>query len=199
MAPRAPNARAHRIKADIGLRRHDRFWERQNAPQGDPEDCCSVTATTAPLRPSAIQTAALARHYDGSTLSLRTRSGRECCEDFPELAAIAGNLGKHRVTLDGELVCLRDDARPDFAPLRRRLTGTVRKRHPVMFQTFDVLHLEGVVAKRLDSKYLAAGGAWPGSSTSSAARSGAPSPAFAARCKGTPKRCSSRAETLTVR
>lgn len=81
--------------------------------------------------------------YDGRTVSLRTRDGRECSEDFPELAAIARKLGKQRVTLDGELVCLRDDGRPDFAPLRRRLTGSVRNRHPCVFQIFDVLHLDG--------------------------------------------------------
>ena len=57
--------------------------------------------------------------YDGS-VALRTRHGRECSADFPELAEIASALGKHRVTLDGELVCLRSDGRPDFARLRRR-------------------------------------------------------------------------------
>jgi hypothetical protein len=31
--------------------------------------------------------------YDGRSVSLRTRHGRECAEDFPELAEIAGVLG----------------------------------------------------------------------------------------------------------
>ena len=56
--------------------------------------------------------------YDGRSVSLRTRHGRECAEDFPELAEIAGVLGDHRVTLDGELVCLRPEATrtsPGFA------------------------------------------------------------------------------------
>jgi ATP dependent DNA ligase domain len=56
--------------------------------------------------------------YDGRTVTLRTRSGRECSDDFPELLFIADALGKRRVILDGELVCLRDDGRPDFAWLR---------------------------------------------------------------------------------
>ena len=81
--------------------------------------------------------------YDGRKVLLRTRNGRECSEDFPQLAAIAGKLGKHRVALDGELVCLREDGHPDFAPVRRRLTGSVRNRHPCVFQIFDVLHLDG--------------------------------------------------------
>jgi bifunctional non-homologous end joining protein LigD len=81
--------------------------------------------------------------YDGRSVSLRTRHGRECAADFPELAAIRSVLGKRRVTLDGELVCLDRDGRPDFAQLRRRLTGSTRGRHPVMLQVFDLLHLDG--------------------------------------------------------
>jgi bifunctional non-homologous end joining protein LigD len=80
---------------------------------------------------------------DGRSVSLRTRNGRDCSEQFPELAAIAGALGKRRVTLDGELVCLRSDGRPDFARLRHRLTGSPTNRHPAMLQLFDVLHLDG--------------------------------------------------------
>jgi len=81
--------------------------------------------------------------YDGCSVSLRTRNGRECSEDFPELAAIADVLGKRWVTLDGELVCLRSDGRPDFARLRHRLTGSATARHPAMLQVFDLLHLDG--------------------------------------------------------
>jgi bifunctional non-homologous end joining protein LigD len=83
------------------------------------------------------------RYGGGSAAQLRTRHGRECSADFPELAAIAEVLGKRRVTLDGELVCLRDDGRPDFAKLRRRLTGGQRARQPAMLQIFDLLHLDG--------------------------------------------------------
>jgi len=52
-------------------------------------------------------------------------------------------LGKHRVTLDGELVCLRPDGHPDFTRLRHRLTGSLARRHPATLQIFDVLHLNG--------------------------------------------------------
>jgi bifunctional non-homologous end joining protein LigD len=81
--------------------------------------------------------------YDGRSVSLRTRSGRECSADFPELAAIAGVFGKRRVTLDGELVCLRSDGRLDFARLRHRLTGSRIDQRPAMLQVFDLLHLDG--------------------------------------------------------
>jgi hypothetical protein len=82
--------------------------------------------------------------YDGRSSTLRTRSGRECSEHFPELAEIAQVFGKRRATLDGELVCLRPDGRPDFARLRRRLIGSGSPpAPPAMLQVFDVLHLNG--------------------------------------------------------
>jgi bifunctional non-homologous end joining protein LigD len=87
--------------------------------------------------------------YDGRSVKLRTRHGRECADDFPELAEIADVLRKHRVTLDGELVCLRDDGRPDFAWLRRRLTGSRPHRPRAMLQLFDVLHVDGSSTRAL--------------------------------------------------
>lgn len=81
--------------------------------------------------------------YDGRGVSLRTRAGRECVADFPELKEIRVALGSRRATLDGELVCLRPDGRPDFSLLRRRLVGDRRRPSPVILQIFDVLHLDG--------------------------------------------------------
>jgi len=81
--------------------------------------------------------------YDGRSVSLRTRNGRECSADFPELGAVSGVLGKRRATFDGKLVCLRGDGQPDFARLRHRLTGSTSNRHPAMLQLFDLLHLDG--------------------------------------------------------
>jgi bifunctional non-homologous end joining protein LigD len=86
--------------------------------------------------------------YDRRSVTLRTRHGRECSDHFPELEAIADVFGKRRVTLDGELVCLRPDGRPDFARLRPRLTGR-RSRAPVVFQVFDLLHLDGRSTRQL--------------------------------------------------
>jgi bifunctional non-homologous end joining protein LigD len=87
--------------------------------------------------------------YDGRSITLRTRHGRECSSDFPELAEIAGVLGKRRVTFDGELVCLRPDGRPDFSLLRRRLTGSRTHRRPAMLQLFDLVHLDGSSTRSL--------------------------------------------------
>ena len=58
---------------------------------------------------------------------------------FPELLGIADALSERRVILDGELVCLRHDGRPDFARLRRRLAGPGPNPAPALLQIFDVL------------------------------------------------------------
>lgn len=81
--------------------------------------------------------------YDGRAVTLRMRNGRECSADFPEVTVIAGALGQRRATLDGELVCLREDGRPDFGRLRRRLAGRGPNPAPALLQIFDVLHLDG--------------------------------------------------------
>jgi ATP-dependent DNA ligase len=44
--------------------------------------------------------------YDGRSVTLRRR---ECSADFPDLSEIAGVLGRHRATLNGELLCARDN------------------------------------------------------------------------------------------
>jgi bifunctional non-homologous end joining protein LigD len=67
---------------------------------------------------------------DGRAVCLRSRPGRDCTEEFPELALIHGTLSRHRVLLDGELVCLAADGSPDFASLRRRLRAPGRKGPP---------------------------------------------------------------------
>jgi hypothetical protein len=59
--------------------------------------------------------------YDGRSMSLRTRNGRECSEDFGELTGIAAALGKRRMTLDGELVCLREVVFEGYVYVLRKL------------------------------------------------------------------------------
>jgi bifunctional non-homologous end joining protein LigD len=60
-------------------------------------------------------------HFDGRRLCLRTRPGRDCTAEFPELHPLAEALAGRRVIFDGELVCLDSDGRPDFGQLRSRL------------------------------------------------------------------------------
>jgi ATP-dependent DNA ligase len=43
---------------------------------------------------------------------VRSRPGRDCTHEFPELAAIAGALARASVILDGELVCFGAGGKP---------------------------------------------------------------------------------------
>jgi bifunctional non-homologous end joining protein LigD len=86
--------------------------------------------------------------YDGRSLCVRSRPGRLCAE-FPESNGIADPLGDRRTILDGELVVLRDDGRPDFALLRQRLGRRPRDARPVTFIIFDVLHLDDCATRHL--------------------------------------------------
>jgi bifunctional non-homologous end joining protein LigD len=87
---------------------------------------------------------------------LRSRPGRKCGEQFPELAAVAVALDGHEVLLDGELVCLGADGRSRLPPSPattlgvRRARGIVAcraaSRHP---RRLDVLHLDGRAVRAL--------------------------------------------------
>ncbi|MEA2275255.1 MAG: bifunctional non-ous end joining protein LigD [Solirubrobacteraceae bacterium] len=56
--------------------------------------------------------------------ALRTfATGTGLLGGFPELAGLTSALARRRVVLDGELVCLAADGKPDFVALRRRLVA----------------------------------------------------------------------------
>jgi hypothetical protein len=93
---------------------------------------------------------------DGKTLTLRSRSGRSCGDEFPEIQMLLESLRGRRVVLDGELVCLGLDGMPDFAALRTRLTGGARRSRsgarelkPATLMIFDILHCDGRAVRRL--------------------------------------------------
>src|SRR3954447_26036580 len=54
---------------------------------------------------------------------LRSRPGRDCSDQFPELEHLASQLAGRDFLLDGELVCLDAAGLPDFHKLRRRLSA----------------------------------------------------------------------------
>src|SRR3954453_3041571 len=88
---------------------------------------------------------------DRGRLTVRSRPGRDCTQDFPELDQLAASVGQHRLLLDGELVCLAPDGAPDFAALRKRLTGS-QQRGPAARAAliiFDVLHADGRAVRAL--------------------------------------------------
>lgn len=84
-----------------------------------------------------------------SRWTVRSRPGRDCTHQFPELVELANQLAGPDVLLDGELVQLAADGRPDFGALRRRLVLTgaaaasASASWPATFVAFDVLHLRG--------------------------------------------------------
>jgi bifunctional non-homologous end joining protein LigD len=87
--------------------------------------------------------------WDGRSLCLRSRPGRDCTDAFPELAPLADLFGRRRLLLDGELVCLDADGRPNFTSLRTRLRShgsvarTAAAHSPATLLAFDLLHLDG--------------------------------------------------------
>jgi bifunctional non-homologous end joining protein LigD len=83
---------------------------------------------------------------DRSAWKLRSRTGR-CLTPFRELEAIAAALSGRRVIIDGELVCLGADGKPDFHALRPRISGAAGA--PATFVAFDVLHLDGLAVREL--------------------------------------------------
>ena len=91
--------------------------------------------------------------YDGRRLCVRSRPGRDCTDEFPELRVVAGALGGRCVILDAELVCLGHDGKPDFAALRNRIghrpAGRRKPVSPVTLMIFDLLHLDGRAVRRL--------------------------------------------------
>jgi bifunctional non-homologous end joining protein LigD len=92
--------------------------------------------------------------FDGCTLCVRSRPGRDCTTEFPEMAALADTLAGRNVILDGELVSLSADGKPDFPALRGRLAGRSRRAPgsydgQLAFMAFDLLHLDGRAVRHL--------------------------------------------------
>ena len=94
--------------------------------------------------------------YDGQRLCARSRPGRDCSDEFPELAAIADDVAGRQVILDGEIVCVAADGKPDFAALRRRLASGAPRTGanasvltPATLMIFDLLHLDGRAVREL--------------------------------------------------
>ena len=93
---------------------------------------------------------------DHGRVTVRSRPGRDCTEQFPELQAIADAVDGDTL-LDGELVVLDPhDLHPDFSRIASRLTARSdravqrsRRSSPAVFVAWDVLHLDGRSTRRL--------------------------------------------------
>jgi bifunctional non-homologous end joining protein LigD len=95
---------------------------------------------------------ALAHIPDPETVRLVSRSGQDLTVTFPELGALAGQVDPARlpVVLDGEIVALDRDGRPDFRRLQLRANlrkerdvARARARVGVDLMLFDVLQADG--------------------------------------------------------
>jgi len=57
------------------------------------------------------------------SVRLRSRTGRDLTEEFPELQELAFALGRRPVVLDGEFVWFDEEGKPDFGRLRIHLVA----------------------------------------------------------------------------
>lgn len=85
-----------------------------------------------------------------SGLRVRSRNGNDFTECYPELGALL-RLPLPSCSLDGEIVCLAPDGRPDFDRLRTRWhrpaarqAAALARSTPATFVAFDLLELSGV-------------------------------------------------------
>ncbi|MFC6384687.1 ATP-dependent DNA ligase, partial [Nesterenkonia lacusekhoensis] len=83
---------------------------------------------------------------DADGVSLRSRNGKDLTAAFPELTELA-DLVPAGTILDGEVVALNSNSRPDFGLLQKRGRLTKKreieqaaKKTPVHYMLFDVLH-----------------------------------------------------------
>ncbi|WP_431218270.1 ATP-dependent DNA ligase [Leifsonia xyli] len=86
----------------------------------------------------------------GGRLRLTTRNGNDVTVTYPDLAGLVDLAGEHDLVLDGEIVTLNPQGRPDFGLLQTRMgltrPGDVQSaltRAPAHYMVFDVLEVDG--------------------------------------------------------
>src|SRR2546427_8238275 len=89
-------------------------------------------------------------YCEGGRVRLESRNLRDVTRQYPELRALGRELGSRRVVLDGEIVALDEQGRPDFQRLQPRMhlesESAVRRRiadTPVVYMIFDLPYLDG--------------------------------------------------------
>jgi len=87
---------------------------------------------------------------DHGHLSLQGRNFTDFTPRYPEVRALARELGAHRIVLDGEVVAFDEQGRPSFERLQARMhlasDAAVKRRMrdtPVTYVAFDLLYLDG--------------------------------------------------------
>jgi bifunctional non-homologous end joining protein LigD len=89
-------------------------------------------------------------HSEPGRLRFHSRNLHEITARYPELARLNRALSHHRAILDGEIVALDKEGRPNFGALQRRMhlaaESAVRRlarEAPVTYMIFDLLWLDG--------------------------------------------------------
>jgi bifunctional non-homologous end joining protein LigD len=77
-------------------------------------------------------------------VSLFTRNGNNAEAYFPRLLTPPSWIDAREAIVDGEVVALDDDGRPDFSLLQERISaGRTGTSVPLVYQAFDLLYLDG--------------------------------------------------------
>lgn len=91
----------------------------------------------------------------GGALRLTTRNGNDVTRTYPDLAGLVELAGDHDLVVDGEIVTLTRQGRPDFGLLQTRMGLTrpaeveaAAKRAPAHYFVFDLLELDGKDLRR---------------------------------------------------
>lgn len=79
----------------------------------------------------------------GGRLALSSRGGHDVTASVPGIAGLGEALAGRDALLDGELVVLGPDGRPDFGLLQQRMGAPRARGAQVTYLVFDVLHLDG--------------------------------------------------------
>ena len=88
-------------------------------------------------------------YLTGGRLQLRSRKGTDITVRYPELAALPAGLAAHDAVVDGEVVAMDAQGRPDFGALQHRMHRTgpevprLAAEKPVTYLVFDLLALDG--------------------------------------------------------
>lgn len=92
---------------------------------------------------------------EGGKVKLIYRSNRDASKVYPEVAEALAALGADNFVLDGEIVAIDDEGKPNFELLQRRIAAEVgdvalaRRAVPVAYLVFDALVIEGEDVRRL--------------------------------------------------
>jgi bifunctional non-homologous end joining protein LigD len=77
-------------------------------------------------------------------VTLFTRNGHDAEAYFPRLLTPPSWIDAREAIVDGEVVALGEDGRPDFSLLQERISaGRTGRAVPLVYQAFDLLHLDG--------------------------------------------------------